>query len=208
MASKPPKPARRTQAERTAAMRARILEAAVRCLYRQGYGATTTVSVAATAEVSRGAMLHHFPSKADLMLATLNHVLDLSAAAFGAAADKIADPWERYAALPDLRMAVALQPAGVAFMEIMVGARSDDAVRERFAEFRQQLGPRFAQRTAEWAKAAGVKVTPRDQAVSRTIMLAVFGLAIQRQVLPTLDVDEVLGVLRQLKREAMEPAAS
>ena len=61
-------------------------------------------------------------------------------------------------AVSDLRMAVALQPAGVAFMEIMVGARSDDAVRERFAEFRQQLGPRFAQRTAEWAKAAGVKL--------------------------------------------------
>ncbi|WP_375390608.1 TetR/AcrR family transcriptional regulator [uncultured Sphingomonas sp.] len=208
MAIKPPKPARRTQAERTAAMRTRIMEAAVRCLYRQGYGATTTVSVAATAEVSRGAMLHHFPSKADLMLATLTEVLELNAVNFTKAADKIADPWERYAALPDLRLEVALQPAGVAFMEIMVGARSDEAVRSRFAEFRQQLGARIAQRTAAWAESAGVKVTARDQAVSRTITLAVFGLAIQRQVFPSLDVDEVLGVLRQLKRDAMEPAAA
>ena len=69
------KPPRRTQAERSATTRARILKAAVNCLYRNGYGATTTVSVAASAKVSRGAMLHHFPSKADLMLATLTHVL-------------------------------------------------------------------------------------------------------------------------------------
>lgn len=200
------RPARRTQAERSASTRGRILEAAVDCLYRYGYGATTTVSVAATAKVSRGAMLHHFPSKADLMLATLSHVLDLNAANFLAAAARIADPWERYAALPDLRLEAGTQPAGVAFMEIMVGARSDEAVRARFDEFQRQLAGRVSQRLADWAQASGVKVTPRDQAVSRTITLAIFGLAIQRQVLPDVDAEEVLGVLRDLKLSAMERA--
>jgi AcrR family transcriptional regulator len=203
----PAKPPRRTQAERSAGTRARILKAAVNCLYKHGYGATTTVSVAATAKVSRGAMLHHFPSKADLMLATLQHVMELNAANFQKAAAKIDDPWEQYAALPDLRLEAAQQPAGVAFMEIMVGARSDEAVRSRFGEFRQQLGGRTSQRMAEWAAAAGVKVTARDQAVSRTVTLAIFGLTIQKQVLPTIDVDEVLDVLRDLKRGVMEPAA-
>ena len=198
------KPARRTQAERSAAMRARILKAAVTCLYKQGYGATTTVSVAALAKVSRGAMLHHFPSKADLMLATLSHVLDLNASNFLKAAAKIADPWERYAALPDLRLEAGSQPAGVAFMEIMVGARSDDAVRSRFDEFQRQLNTRTSQRMADWAAGSGVKVTARDQAVSRTVTLAVFGLAIQKQVLPHIDTEEVLEVLRELKRGAME----
>ena len=201
-----PRPVRRTQAERTATMRARLLEAAVTCLDQQGYGATTTVSVAALAQVSRGAMLHHFPSKADLMLATLAHVLERNAAHFQAAASRIEDPWERYAALPDLRLEVGSQPEGVAFMEIMVGARSDDAVRSRFEEFQAQLKGRLLQRQADWARASGVKVTARDQAVSRTITLAVFGLAIQRQVLPEADVEEVLQVLRDLKRGAMEPA--
>jgi AcrR family transcriptional regulator len=201
-----PKPARRTQAERSAAMRARLLEAAVTCLDQHGYGATTTVSVATLAEVSRGAMLHHFPSKADLMLAALEHVIDRNVANFAAAANRIEDPWERYAALPDLRLDVGARPEGVAFMEIMVGARSDDAVRSRFPEFQDRLKGRLLQRQADWAKAAGVKVTARDQAVSRTITLAVFGLAIQRQVLPESDVEEVLQVLRELKRGAMEPA--
>ncbi|MBV9748913.1 MAG: TetR/AcrR family transcriptional regulator [Acetobacteraceae bacterium] len=189
-------------------MRARILKAAVTCLYKQGYGATTTVSVATTAKVSRGAMLHHFPSKADLMLATLAHVLDLNAANFTRAASKIEDRWERYAALPDLRLETASQPAGVAFMEILVGARSDEAVRRRLGEFRKQLDTSTSQRLADWAQAAGVKVTARDQAVSRTVTLAVFGLAIQKQLLPNLNTDEVMGVLRELKRSAMEPAGS
>lgn len=200
------RPPRRTQAERSATTRARILKAAVTCLYKQGYGATTTVSVAASAKVSRGAMLHHFPSKADLMLATLAHVLELNQANFAKAAAKIPDRWERYAALPDLRLAAAQQPAGVAFMEIMVGARSDEAVRSRFGEFQQQLQGRASYRLAEWAEASGVKVTPRDQAVSHAISLAVFGLAIERLTVPDADVEEVLAVLRELKRGAMEPA--
>ncbi len=200
------KPARRSQAERSASMRARILEAAVTCLYKQGYGATTTVSVAATAKVSRGAMLHHFPSKADLMLATLAHVLELNASDFQKAADRIDDPWERYAALPDLRLEAGLQPAGVAFMEIMLGARSDEAVRSRFDEFQRQLQTRAAQRMSDRAQASGVKPTKRDRAVSRTVTLAVFGLSIQKQVLPDVDAEEVLEVLRELKRSAMERA--
>ena len=202
----PAKPARRTQAERSATTRARILEAAVTCLFAAGYGATTTVSVAAEAKVSRGAMLHHFPSKADLMLATLNYVLEVNAANFLAAANRIGDPWERYAALPDLRLEAGVKPAGVAFMEIMVGARSDEAVRARFGEFQEQLRNRTQQRMTEWAEASGVKPSARDHAVSRTITLAIFGLAIQRQVLPGTDTEEVLAVLRELKRKAMEPA--
>lgn len=200
------KPVRRTQAERSATTRARILAAAMECLFAHGYGATTTVSVAAKAEVSRGAMLHHFPSKADLMLATLAHVQELNQANFLRAAAAIADPWERYAALPDLRLSAARQPAGVAFMEIMVGARSDEAVRTRFPEFRRQLASSPSQRMAEWATASGVKVTAHDQAVSHMITLAIFGLAIEGQIDPAANTEEVLTVLRDLKRKAMEPA--
>lgn len=206
MEQPPAKPLRRTQAERSATTRARILDAAVSCLFRAGYGATTTVSVAAEAQVSRGAMLHHFPSKADLMLATLAYVLEANQANFLDAAAIIPDPWERYAALPDLRLAAARQPAGVAFMEIMVGARSDEAVRARFGEFQSKLMGRTSQRMAEWADASGVRATARDQAVSHTISLAIFGLAIEGQINPTANVEEVLTVLRGLKRDAMEPA--
>jgi AcrR family transcriptional regulator len=152
-------------------------------------------------------MLHHFPSKADLMLAALEHVLDLNHAYFSKALAKIQDPWERYAALPDLRWQLALQPHGNALMEILVGARSDEAVRNRFPEFQSRLNQKQHQRLVDRAQEAGLGVTEEDQAVSRAIVMAIRGLAIERQINPAVEVESVLDVLRTLKRETMERSA-
>src|SRR5580704_16496580 len=71
----PPARVRRTQQERSAAMRLRLLDAAVDCLYELGYSGTTTIEVAARAGVSRGAQLHHFPTKEKLVTEAVRHVL-------------------------------------------------------------------------------------------------------------------------------------
>ena len=68
-----PKKQRRTQEERTAAMRERLLNATVECLYELGYAKTTTTAIVERAGVSRGAQLHHFPTKADLAIAHNAH---------------------------------------------------------------------------------------------------------------------------------------
>ena len=60
-----------TKSENT---RAAILEAALACFYDLGYGATTTEKVAKQAGVSRGAMLHHFPSRQHLVLEAVRHI--------------------------------------------------------------------------------------------------------------------------------------
>jgi AcrR family transcriptional regulator len=196
---------RRTQEQRRTATRAALLSAAIRCLDKHGYGATTTVAVAAEAGVSRGAMLHHFPSKADLMLAVVEHVMDLNSRYFEAERLAIGDPWERYAAMPDLRWQLALQPHGNALMEIMVGARSDEVVRERYGEFQERLSARQGRRLAERAAEAGLSVSEHDRAVSRAIVFAIRGLAIEKQIAPDLDPEPVMSVLRELKRRTMGP---
>jgi AcrR family transcriptional regulator len=53
-----------------------ILDAAIRCFHRFGYNNTTTEKIANEAGVSRGAMLHHFPSRADLIKAAVRHLND------------------------------------------------------------------------------------------------------------------------------------
>src|SRR4051812_46618887 len=73
---------RRTQEERTATMRARLLQATVDCLIDHGYAGTTTTAVVARAGVSRGAILHHFPTKADLVAAGVEYVLEQRNAVF------------------------------------------------------------------------------------------------------------------------------
>ncbi|MCU1587124.1 MAG: Transcriptional regulator, TetR family [Frankiales bacterium] len=64
----------RTQTERSAAMQKRLLDATVSALNEKGYGGTTTMEVQQRAGVSRGALLHHFASRTDLMVAAVEHL--------------------------------------------------------------------------------------------------------------------------------------
>ena len=62
------------QQQKSAMTREKILDSAVECFVELGYGGTTTAVVAERAGVSRGAMLHHFPSKSGLMQAAVDHL--------------------------------------------------------------------------------------------------------------------------------------
>ncbi len=72
--AKEPAPGRRTQAERRASSRTKILDAAVDCLMTEGYAATTTLRVQARAGVNRGTLLHYFPTRATLLVAAIDHM--------------------------------------------------------------------------------------------------------------------------------------
>jgi AcrR family transcriptional regulator len=64
------------QAQKSARTRDRILDAAINCFVELGYTNVTTAKVASTADVSRGAMLHHFPSKTELIQAAVEYLHD------------------------------------------------------------------------------------------------------------------------------------
>ncbi len=66
---------RRTQAERSAETQLKILDTTLDCLMDQGLRDTSTVDVARRAGVSRGALLHHYPSKDLLLQEALRHLL-------------------------------------------------------------------------------------------------------------------------------------
>jgi AcrR family transcriptional regulator len=60
---------------RSLATRERLVRATIDEIYAVGYHAATTQQIAERAQVSRGALLHHFPTRADLVLAALETVL-------------------------------------------------------------------------------------------------------------------------------------
>jgi AcrR family transcriptional regulator len=62
------------QAQKSAMTRDRILDAAIDCFINLGYTNVTTAKVADFAGVSRGAMLHHFPSKIELIRAAIEYL--------------------------------------------------------------------------------------------------------------------------------------
>ncbi|HTU37919.1 MAG TPA: helix-turn-helix domain-containing protein, partial [Acidimicrobiales bacterium] len=65
-----------TQAERTEATRGRLIATARRLFAHQGFAATSTEQILDEAEVSRGALYHHFSSKTDLFQAAFEAVED------------------------------------------------------------------------------------------------------------------------------------
>ncbi|WAL69204.1 TetR/AcrR family transcriptional regulator [Amycolatopsis cynarae] len=64
----------RRREERTADSRALILDAAVDCLVELGYSGASTLAIQAKAGVSRGRLLHHFPSRDGLLVAAVQHL--------------------------------------------------------------------------------------------------------------------------------------
>jgi AcrR family transcriptional regulator len=53
-----------------------LLEATITCLDKFGYAATSIARIQEQADVSRGALTHHFPSKEELMVATIDNLLE------------------------------------------------------------------------------------------------------------------------------------
>ena len=68
MTSEPPQ-------DRSRATRLKLLQSAVECLAKHGYTASTVAAVASHAGVSRGAAQHHFPTREDLFIAAVDHVM-------------------------------------------------------------------------------------------------------------------------------------
>jgi AcrR family transcriptional regulator len=129
---------RRSQ-ERGIATRAALLDAAVECLVEQGYAATTTVEVARRAGISRGAQLHHFPTKAELLTAAVYHLCERRTAEFrNAFADAEPDA-DRLDLAIDLLWSFYRGPTFVAWAELWVAARTDADLRRQVLEMDRQF---------------------------------------------------------------------
>lgn len=171
---------RRTNAERTATTRRQVIEAAITCLYEHGYTATTTSMIADVAGVSRGALLHHFPTKIDLMLALVDDVVARQQAYYTEALSHLAKGRERFIAMTELTWRAWSEPSGVAITEIMVAARSDHLLGDRFPALFADIQTSQVEEMVRIGRSAGIR---NDQAVERFSRLsaaAIRGLTIER----------------------------
>src|SRR5580765_1949214 len=116
---------RRTQEQRSSATRERLLDATIECLVEYGYAGTTVVRVAERAGVTRGAQVHHYPTKADLVLAALRHVTYKQLAHSAAEVPRLQRSHDVIAALLDLLWSVHRGPFFTAIVELWVAARTD-----------------------------------------------------------------------------------
>lgn len=146
-------PTRREQRDRT---RLLLLETTVDCLVEYGYAGTSTQRIQQRAGVSRGALLHHFRSKSDLLAAAIGYLAELQLTGIKEAAP--ATSADRLAAV----RAAMSGPAFQAGLELWMAARTDPALREALlpsqrrigAAVRELLAPEFADQPPETARVA------------------------------------------------------
>lgn len=129
---------RRTNAERSATTRGKLIQAAIDSLYEEGYSATTTISVAQRARVSRGAMLHQFPTRVEMLLAVAEYVVAEHSRLRRELLEPYGDGLKRFYAAADVTWAVSSRPSAIALLEIMMATRSDKDLRKGFAPFLKQ----------------------------------------------------------------------
>jgi AcrR family transcriptional regulator len=128
------------QEERTRAMRARLLEATVELLVEKGYAGTSTTQVSERAGVSRGAQLHHFPTKQDLVVAAVRHVTEVRGAELAAAAENLPTGPRRTRAVLQVLGDHFTSPVFIAALELWVAARTDAALLAEVGPLEQEVG--------------------------------------------------------------------
>jgi AcrR family transcriptional regulator len=116
---------RRTQAERSAAMRTRLLDATIECLVTYGYAGTTTPRVAERAGVTRGAQIHHFRSKEDLVVAAIEHLAQQRVQAAMREFGRVEASSDPVSTVLDFLWEAHQGPMFVATVELWVAARTD-----------------------------------------------------------------------------------
>lgn len=114
-------------------MRLRLLEATIDCLVELGWSGTTTTVVSERAGVSRGAQLHHFPSKQALVVAAVEHLSERRRDEMTRAAGELPEQGRTRAVLEILSLQFT-SPVFFAALELWVAARTD-------AELRSAVGP-------------------------------------------------------------------
>ena len=182
---------RGTYEERSAAMRLRLLDATIESLAEKGFGATTTLEVQQRAGVSRGALLHHYASRMELMIAAVEHLTRERLAALHALAAQAPPRAGRIEwAVRVLWTETFEGPLFTAALELWLAARNDVELRTALVPLERSLGAAINEVAAEVFGPA-VATHPQFATVLEIYLDAMRGAA-ARQVLRSPNSDERL----------------
>lgn len=173
------------QAEKSHLMRMHILDATMLCLINIGYTQTTTEKIAKQAGVSRGAMSHHFKSRAEVFAAAAAHITDIRVVEYDTAIQGVSLSSGSFPTdanmLQTLRVLQEyfMQPSFIAFHELMRGARTDVELQQVMTPLEQsldeQINTSMVTRFPIWAE---VELRETGQVLRDLIMHTLQGVAL------------------------------
>jgi AcrR family transcriptional regulator len=175
---------RRTQEQRRTEMRARLMEATIESLMEDGYAATTLRAVASRADVSSGAMTHHFPRRVELVTAAVENLVEQREAVLRPMIDQLPGAHEeRVHAILDILWSDFSGPIFTVFVKLWVAAHDDPELYERMIPLERKLARIIAKASADLAADNDFRRHDLDARVL-TVLCAARGLALQRAFEP------------------------
>ncbi len=177
----------------------------MQCLHELGYHQTSTVVVTKRAKVSRGAMLHHFPSKADLMMATADHIRARRAEVHRKSIGQVKTDREKFLQLIDVLWEEFQTPSGIARIELMLGSRNDPELGPRFSRLNMELEALHKDLVWGLSQRLGIRNRKKVDAFVQLYAAAVRGLAIDAlwpQSMP--DIRGAITLLKDAQADLLE----
>lgn len=145
----------RKQEERSATTRRALLDATVSCLAELGYAGTTSVAVAERAGLSRGAQLHHFGTRDQLVVAAVEHLAQERLRRVRSEMSRLTPQGIRHQASTSVTqqqesalglLAEALSgPLYAASLELWVAARAHPTLREELVPVEERVNAELAE---------------------------------------------------------------
>jgi AcrR family transcriptional regulator len=170
---------RRTQEERSAEMRQRLLLATIDVLLQSGYAGLTTAQVDARAGVTSGARVHHYRTKADLVIAATSYIYE-RAGELGQrranAASSSAEPIRGY--VEDC-ISIYFDWPFVTANEIIIAARTDPHLMARIRPVLERFHATMKQTWLEALIKAGCERQQAEEDLQLTLNL-IRGMAVNR----------------------------
>ncbi len=169
---------RRTQEERSAETRQKLIQATLDCLYEEGAARTTTNLIAERAGVSRGALTHHYASKEDLITDALVKLLRDATADIRRLAERLRAEEIDLDGFLDALCDMFLGHLLMVTLEHVTEARHNESLRGRMVDVVKQFHAELDAIWREFFHAAGA--SDRDIETTLNMTLCLFrGMGVQ-----------------------------
>jgi AcrR family transcriptional regulator len=161
------------QEERRERTRKALLDATVDSLSELGFSGTTTLEVQKRAGVSRGALLHHFPSKAELLVGAIHHLIEMRGREIAERAKQLPESAGRIDGALDLLWGSFTCSLFAVALELRNAARTDPELREALIPAERIIRDRIVSQSR---KLFGPEISNKpgfDPAIDMTLQLMI-----------------------------------
>lgn len=178
-----PARAHRTQEQRRAETRQKLLDATVKSVLEVGYAQTTTRRVAELAGVSAGAQAYHFPRRVELVGAAVEHLVERRVEELRELAEPmLGATGDRAKAFLDLLWEDFSSPIFVVFVKLWVAAADEPELYQRLATAERKIARAITDLASDTARE--VAVTAEVESVVLLVLSACRGLALTEHFEP------------------------